>query len=62
MDFFFLGELIRNDEHCFDTIVDNNIHFYNVEDQSQFVIGESAATCMVNQFAKSDLGKLNINE
>lgn len=34
MDFFFLGEMIYKDQNCGDTIVDNNIHFYNVEDES----------------------------
>jgi len=48
MDFFFLGELIHNNENCGDTIVDNKIHFYNLQDQSQLVVGESAATCMLN--------------
>jgi hypothetical protein len=62
MDFFFLGELIHNNENCGDMIVDNNIHFYNVQDQSQLVVGESAATCLVTQWAKSDLGQLYINE
>jgi hypothetical protein len=56
MDFFFLGELIHNNENCGDTIVDNNIHFYNIQDQSQVVIGESAFTCIANQWAKSELG------
>ena len=62
MDLFFLGELIHNNENCGDTIVDNNIHFYNLQDQSQLVIGESAFQCIANQWAKSDLGKLHINE
>lgn len=62
MDFFFLGELIHNNENCGETIVDNNIHFYDLKDQSQLVIGESAFTCIANQWAKSDLGKLHVNE
>jgi predicted RNA-binding protein len=62
MDMFVLGELIYNSETCRDMIVDNNIHFYDIMDKSQLVVGESAATCMVTQFAKSPLGKLYVNE
>jgi hypothetical protein len=62
LDFFFLGELIRDGQNCGTTIVDNNIHFYDLKDVSQIVIGESAMTCMMNQWAKSDLSKLHINE
>lgn len=62
MDLYFIGEIIHNNENCGDMIVDNNIHFYNLQDVSQLVVGESAATCLVTQWAKSDLGKLHINE
>ena len=61
MDLFFLGEMIYDNDHCHDTIVDNNIHFYDLLDQSQVVFGESATTCIVNQMAKTDLLKLKID-
>ena len=42
-----LGETIFENENCGDMIVDNNIHFRDLEDVSQLVIGESAAQCMI---------------
>ena len=62
MDFYFIGEMIYKDENCGDQIVDSNIHFFDVQDQSQLVIGESAFSCIANQWAKSDLGKIYLNE
>lgn len=62
MDMYLLGETIFNGENCKDTIVDNNLHFLSGSDHSQLVIGESALTCMANQWAKSPIGKLHLNE
>jgi len=45
LDVWTLGEVVWNSEDCGDIIVDNNIHFYDILDESQFVIGESAFTC-----------------
>jgi len=61
MDLFVVGEWLHNGEGCGQTIVDNNIHFINSQDQSQLVIGESAMTCIANQILRTDLGKLHFN-
>ena len=62
MDMYFLGETIFAGENCKDTIVDNSLHFKRGNDHTQFVIGESALTCMAIQWANSPLGKLALTE
>jgi hypothetical protein len=52
IDFYLLGDFIYKDERC-SKYVDNNLHFYNTKDYSQLVIGESAASCVMNQLGKS---------
>lgn len=63
MDYMSIGEFLMDDKGCpDDMIVDNNIHFYDIHDQSQLVIGESAATCILYQWSKSPLGRFHMNE
>lgn len=62
MDFFLLGELRHYEEDCGDMIVDNNIHFYDLHDQSQWVIGESAMSCIATQLMKSEIGKIDVTQ
>lgn len=62
MDLFMLGELRYHSEDCGDMIVDNNIHFYDLKDQSQWVIGESAASCILSKVAQSEIGKFYVTE
>lgn len=58
---YFVGDWMYDNQRCTTPIVDNNLHFYNSQDYSQLVIGESAASCMISQIAASPLLQLSIN-
>ena len=50
------------DESCESVgFANNNIHFYNNDQVSQLVITDSAASCALNQMAKSPIGHLQFN-
>ena len=58
-----VGEVLYNGMACEEgSIVENNVHFIDNPEMSQLVLTESAASCMLNQLAKSNLGKLDLNE
>lgn len=64
MDFFMVGafDYTHADESCESVgFANNNIHFYNNDQVSQLVITESAASCALNQLAKSPIGHLEFN-
>ena len=57
---FFVGDIIYDgDEGCF--IEHDYMDFKQGDVFSQFVLSESAATCMANQIAKSKIGHIEMN-
>ena len=61
-DFFLAGDLIYGEDGCM--LEDNDIHFAVEEDRadSQIVMSDSAASCWMNQFAQSRIGKIIIDD
>lgn len=60
MDSYFLGEITYNGEGC--TLEADYFDFMDDQEFSQLVISESAATCALNNIAKSPIGRLDFNE
>lgn len=60
IDFYFLGELLYGNSGC---ILDpDHLTFQDFEtNYSQLVISESAATCLMQNFAESPIGHLELN-
>jgi hypothetical protein len=62
MDFFFSGELYYRMSGCSNTFEHGDLlDFQSDADRSQMVISESAATCILNQYFASDLGRFQID-
>jgi hypothetical protein len=60
-EFLLIGDWLYEGKSCQNSIVDNNIHFFDSVDYSQLVVGESAMTCIFNQISKSPIGKISLN-
>jgi len=62
IDFWFNGEFRYNDEACLNFKDDQTLNFIDTSERSQLVISQSAITCIMNQWSKSSLGQIDINE
>jgi hypothetical protein len=62
MDLFIHGELNYRGNTCGDQIQPQSMKMIDNTELSQVVISSSAASCFINQYAKSDLAKINVNE
>lgn len=60
INFYYLGELMYKKQGC--TIEPDFMNFSNEEAFSQWVISESAATCMANSLARSNIGHVHLNK
>jgi short subunit fatty acids transporter len=58
---YIVGDLKYNEDGC-SSNQPTPLNFMNSEQFSQLVISESALACMMNQIAKSKIGKLDLNE
>ena len=62
MDLFFHGEVYQESSSgCGDLEIDD-FNFLGEETQSQLVISEGAASCLMSQLANSRIGKLSLDE
>ena len=62
MDMWMHGDLKYRGQGCGSAIVPQAMGFYDNTDLSQVVVSSSAASCWLNQYARSDVGKLNLDE
>lgn len=62
MDMYLHGELNYRGNNCGGMIQPQNMKMIDNYELSQLVISSSAASCFINQYAKSDLAKINVNE
>mgnify|MGYP000194203781 CR=1 FL=1 len=60
IDLYFLGEFIYQGQGC--DLAPDEMDFLNNNQFSQLVVSESAASCILNQFARSNLGVIDLNE
>lgn len=61
-DFWFTGETFYQGEGCSGLQDNGYMGFKESTEKSQLVISESAANCMLNQWARSHLGVIDLNE
>jgi len=61
LDLFLIGETSYKDLNCEGAIYDDHMHFKNMPDRSQLVVGESTLSCFVNKVAASDIGKIQLD-
>jgi len=59
IEFYIFGELVHADHRC--ALVPDEMTFINSEKFSQFVVSESAATCTLNNFMASPIGRIELN-
>lgn len=56
---FFIGDMYYKDSTC--SLDSTDMDFMGDNTDSQIVISQSALTCMLNQIAKSNIGRIHVN-
>jgi hypothetical protein len=60
-DFYFAGEILHGETAICD-LEHDYMNFANTDVYSQLVVSESAATCAMNNFANSPIGKISLDK
>lgn len=61
IDFHVLGQTIYNNQSC-EPFKKEDTFLMNVEDKSQIAISDEAFTCMLNQWSRSNIGFIYLNQ